>query len=171
VNGAEASSYLSVSRDVDRLDNVIAAGYPAIVIETDENYQRLMEGDMTAMPTVSFTDGIVTAMQHPSGADLILHSATVSPGNSGGPLVDRCGRVVGVNTFVRSEETYRRMNYALAADELMKFLNDNGLDVNEVAEVCGGAAPPAPEATVDDTAPEAAVEDTASDADQSDDSQ
>ena len=124
---ATAGSYLSVSNDVDRLDNVIAAGFPAIVIETDENYRRLMEGDMTAMPTVSFTDGVVTALQHPSDADLILHSAAVSPGNSGGPLVDRCGRVVGINTFVNSEETYRRMNYALSAAELVAFLSANGL--------------------------------------------
>ena len=29
---------------------------------------------------------------------MIQHSASTTPGNSGGPLIDNCGRVVGVNT-------------------------------------------------------------------------
>lgn len=50
--------------------------------------------------SASLTDGILS---HPFiGVDwpvtVLQHSATVSGGNSGGPLFDDCGRVIGVNT-------------------------------------------------------------------------
>ncbi|SMF66251.1 Trypsin-like peptidase domain-containing protein [Tistlia consotensis] len=141
-----ASASLALNTDVRRLEDVIAAGFPGLVVDTDERFARLKEGDMSAMPTVSFTEGVITALQRPAGAALILHSAAVSPGNSGGPLVDRCGRVVGVNTFVRSEETYRRMNYALAAAELETFLKDHAIDASESRGPCGPAGPSAPPA-------------------------
>lgn len=48
----------------------------------------------------------------------IQHTATIKPGNSGGPLLDENGNVVGVNTFFYS---YTR-NYAVHIDELMSLL-------------------------------------------------
>lgn len=44
------------------------------------------------------TDGVFTAFRKPEGGqeDVIQFSAPVNPGNSGGPLVDESGKVVGV---------------------------------------------------------------------------
>ena len=36
----------------------------------------------------------------PTTRPVIQHDASVNPGNSGGPLLDACNRVVGVNTFI-----------------------------------------------------------------------
>jgi hypothetical protein len=45
------------------------------------------------------TRGIVSAMRDIDGITLIQTDAAINPGNSGGPLLDRYGRVLGVNTM------------------------------------------------------------------------
>ncbi|MGD9294783.1 MAG: serine protease, partial [Roseobacter sp.] len=58
-----------------------------------------------------------------------------SKGNSGGPLVDMCGRVVGVNTFV-VQGPMRNLNFALATDDLLLFLQDTPADPVVSSEAC-----------------------------------
>jgi S1-C subfamily serine protease len=57
----------------------------------------------------TMTTGIVSAMGRVfpqesgfSTAEIIQTDAAVNPGNSGGPLLDSYGRVIGVNTFINS---------------------------------------------------------------------
>lgn len=50
----------------------------------------------------------------------IRHTATIKPGNSGGPLLDKEGNVVGVNTYFYS---YSR-NYAVHVEELITLLDN-----------------------------------------------
>jgi hypothetical protein len=45
------------------------------------------------------TRGIVSAVRRSGGIVFIQTDAAINPGNSGGPLVDKYGRVVGVNTL------------------------------------------------------------------------
>jgi len=127
VEGADDVPPLPLAPEANRLQPVIAAGFPQIVIAGDEAYQAIIQGDLSRVPTLAFTDGIVTSTQRPQGVALVLHTATVSQGNSGGPLVDQCGRIVGLNSFVRSESTFRRLNYALSAETLRGFLAEHGV--------------------------------------------
>jgi len=59
------------------------------------------------------------------GADLtgfwVQITATVSPDNSGGPLVNRAGEVVGINTMTLAAE--QNQNFAVARDELRLALD------------------------------------------------
>ena len=118
--------YLALTQSVGRLQGVVAAGYPTIVLETDLNYQSLVRGDAESIPEMALTQGVVTVVQNiDRPLPIIAHTATISPGNSGGPLVDACGRVVGINTFQRIDQSHAsRINYAIAAANLMSFLHD-----------------------------------------------
>lgn len=138
-----------------RLQSVIAAGYPGDILQSDEQFQRLRRGDVAAIPELAVTDGTVSAEQTISQqAKLVVHSAPISKGNSGGPLIDMCGRLVGVNTFVKTGPM-RSLNFALSSGDLTRFLADTGALPQVVTQACApqvqrpiapGAAPaPTPE--------------------------
>jgi S1-C subfamily serine protease len=130
---------LPLATALKRGDSVHAAGYPAFALETDESYRRLLEtADSASLPEIVETQGLVTALQNPEGElPLVLHQAEIDRGNSGGPLVDLCGRVVGVNTFGRlNAETGYRVNIALKVEALERFLTGAGIPVPAAAEVC-----------------------------------
>ena len=74
------------STETMRLQNVIAAGYPGVILDTDENFARLTSGDPGAIPALAVTDGIVNVEQNLGGVTrVIIHTAEISGGNSGGP--------------------------------------------------------------------------------------
>ena len=105
---------------------------------------------MTAAPALILTDGRINAIQDsPAGLKIMPHSAAISGGNSGGPLVDACGRVVGVNTFITTDrEQTAHVNYAQKVDPVIAFVRNNGAAVSEVAGPCtptepSAVAPPA----------------------------
>jgi pSer/pThr/pTyr-binding forkhead associated (FHA) protein len=51
----------------------------------------------------SFTEGVVSRALKIDDLPVIQHQAPISPGNSGGPLLDRCGYVIGMNTYKAGE--------------------------------------------------------------------
>lgn len=60
-------------------------------------------------------------------AYVIQHTAIIKPGNSGGPLLNKDGKVIGINTFFYDDS----LNYAIHVDELIKILNNNRISYNE----------------------------------------
>ena len=123
VSGVQQPSFnILDSQDSLRLQSVIAAGYPGDLMQSDSSFQKLRSGDRTAVPELAVTDGTVSAEQMLSPqSKVIVHSAAISKGNSGGPLVDMCGRLVGVNTYVKIGPM-RSLNFALSASDLIRFL-------------------------------------------------
>ena len=75
---------------LDERDKVIVAGYPGAAQRSDRDFGR-----------VSFAEGIVSKFTElDSSAGPIRHiqiTAPVNPGNSGGPLFNEYGQVIGIN--------------------------------------------------------------------------
>ena len=62
----------------------------------------------------SVTRGVASGMRTAGGATLIQHDAALNPGGSGGPLIDRQGRVVGVNSLTYADKP--GISFAIAID-------------------------------------------------------
>lgn len=63
--------------------------------------------------------------------DTILHDAAIGRGNSGGPLVDGCGRIVGINSFLSiSEGIDSTFAFAISASEVASFLVTSKIKVS-----------------------------------------
>jgi S1-C subfamily serine protease len=130
---------MPIRTDVNKLEHVVAAGYPGMVLDSDEGFRKLLAGDMHAAPDLNLSDGTVSSVQTSSfGMAEILHSATVLKGNSGGPLVDSCGDVTGINTFIEVDNTQSgHLNYSLSSRNLLDFLNKVHAPVSVRDGPCG----------------------------------
>lgn len=69
-------------------------------------------------------------------ADVIQTQTPISPGNSGGPLLDADGRLIGVNSFKSQGEA---LNFAVAVDDVRQFLSATTGRVAAAASTRGGA--------------------------------
>lgn len=135
---------LSITPVAERLEQVVSAGFPGFLLDSDEGFRRLSQGDLSAAPEIVTTEGIIARPARPTDAvPLLMHSADIAQGNSGGPLLDLCGRVVGVNTLVRpgSENNYHT-SWALGASGLQKFLESNGISATVEDGACSPNAQP-----------------------------
>jgi S1-C subfamily serine protease len=115
------SMQLSSQDDVEQGDEVVALGYPA---------------NASLQDNLSSTSGTVSVVKSsfnlpdPSAPPLdnvVQIDVALSPGNSGGPLVDKRGRLVGVNTAILTQlqgEPIQGQGYAIGVDRLKEIAGD-----------------------------------------------
>jgi hypothetical protein len=103
-------------------ENVVAVGYPlAGVVASSMN---LTTGSISALAGIG------------DDARMVQFSAPVQPGNSGGPLLDQSGHVVGIVTSKLSPlwtaahlgDIPQNVNFAIKASVVRDFLDSKGID-------------------------------------------
>ena len=107
---------------------VYALGYPGAADDFSQEFA-------TGVDSITVTDGIVSAVRQKQGggssnrgrSDEHAHQ----PGNSGGPLVDAGGRLVGINTFIMLEG--QNVNGSIHVQELLTVLQQNDIPYRKAA--------------------------------------
>jgi S1-C subfamily serine protease len=121
---------LAFSTTARRAGKISAWGYPHAVSRNDPKYQALVTGKAEAVPEPSYADGVISAVLD-RNPQIIVHTAPLSPGNSGGPLADEKGNVLGINTMISlDEDSYRQTSLALHASDILRFLKENAIEVS-----------------------------------------
>jgi serine protease Do len=109
---------LAPEADIEVGTGIVSIGYPGSVdLVTDVSFDpSFKEGSVSSKRTIG--DGLVEVYEV---------SAAVSNGMSGGPTVDRRGRVVGVNSFGIVGET-QPFNFVTPAAEVTQLMRDKGVE-------------------------------------------
>ena len=116
---------------------VSAVGYP---MNVDRAQGLSMSDIFESQPPVK-SRGFLSGARPSRQFDTILHTAPIARGNSGGPLLDSCGRVLGVNSFgADSDGTDAEFYFAVSTRELLPFLRANGVTARINALPCRSLA-------------------------------
>ena len=111
---------LGEAADIDVGDEVIALGFP-LGDELGRDY--------------TVTTGIVSSLRTHGSVERIQTDAALNPGNSGGPLVDRDGRVIGVNTSTATD--YEGISFAISIASVRANLDFLASGGNVLAQTGG----------------------------------
>lgn len=106
--------------DNNMSETFYALGYPARAT-AGTDFERYDKKDIVT------TSGMISRQTMVDETDVYMLDLEITSGNSGGPLVNSKGEVVGINTFSITDENYDRTNYAVCIDEVTRLI-----DVDEV---------------------------------------
>ncbi len=95
--------------DISAGSQVFAVGYPGTPSESFGETQLSLSGGYVSKLNAQF--------DYYGLQNMIQTDTALNPGNSGGPLIDDTGRVVGINTLGFSGAGLENVNYAIAIDE------------------------------------------------------
>lgn len=124
--GTVAPATLPLTPQHGKLMEVFAAGYPGMGLVQDAGFRAMVQGDLTAAPDMHQNRGEVRSTRERGTSTVIIHTADVQTGYSGGPLIDLCGRAVGINTFIEVDlKQSSKFNSALSSADLHRFLRRN----------------------------------------------
>jgi hypothetical protein len=117
----------------DETARVAAIGYPGSV-DLAENLSATDR--VSPIPAVR-TFGQLSGGRSRRDVDTLLHTAAMARGNSGGPLVDECGRIIGINSFGSlAQQNDAEFGFAISAREIIPFLRSNNVQPEITTDPC-----------------------------------
>jgi S1-C subfamily serine protease len=129
------------SDEVSTPETVYALGFPFI---TGHDAGMLVDWAALPIDDVNVTSGIVSQLTQKDGTDYIQHESKLSDGNSGGPLINEGGDVIGLNQTAVSlagPEYY----YSIASNDITNILDTLGIDYTPAGGVGVAPEPAEPE--------------------------
>lgn len=115
-------------------DEVYAVGYPLAADLTVQAVSSFRKEDATV--TTGSISRILT--ESGTGRKLLQTDTALSGGNSGGPLIDATGAVIGINTY--ASDLDQNLFYAVSVGELLPILDRNNITYT-MAEAETGTSP------------------------------
>ena len=108
---------LMPAENAQTADKVYALGYTGFTNRWDHNIDHTVD-DLTV------TDGIISRFMEleTTETDVILHTAPINGGNSGGPLITEDGAVIGINTYTVTSNADTRV-FAVYIDYAMDVMD------------------------------------------------
>lgn len=123
---------------VEQGDTVIALGCPGLVdnVSFDKYGSEITTTVGTVSKHMKFTER--------GNTDVIVHSADIAGGNSGGPLVNMKGQVVGLNTYGLTNSSSNTYSIAVYSDYVTDALDLEGIAYETDPLIGGEKSAPAP---------------------------
>ena len=114
-----------VIRDSDTVkagEKCLAIGYPDKAAEVDSNFS----GDISSQSVNSGVISNTNVVPSQKAYTTFQHDSFISHGNSGGPLFDKDGFLIGMNTLGREDTD--SVNYAIVSNTVMEILDEYDVD-------------------------------------------
>jgi serine protease Do len=132
-NGARLPTLGFYTGKIEDGSDVFAIGYPGGV----DIAQGLSSQDMLRPQVPVKTKGTISGGRSAKEFETLLHTAAIGSGNSGGPLVDACGRVLGINSFgTVSNGGDAEFFFAISDREVRTFLSRNNVPMRRIDTPC-----------------------------------
>ncbi len=107
---------------------VVGAGYKPLAIGNSTNAK--LGSEVTAIGTPRYTElnqtvtkGIISGLREIEGKEYIQTDVSVSPGNSGGPLINDKGEVIGIVSWKIGGGAYEGLSFAIPIKTALDKLN------------------------------------------------
>lgn len=119
------------SESMETGDRVYALGFPGIADAVADSNQYTVED-------ITVTDGVLSRYLTSEGRKEIAHTADINSGNSGGPLINELGQVVGINTHILYSTAQNAApdlrGYAIYIDYAMDALDQLGITYTDASK-------------------------------------
>jgi S1-C subfamily serine protease len=120
-------------RDIKKGEAAFAVGFPGVSDDFDFERKNVLES--------TFSSGLVSRSymgpfrRNGRSLEIVQHTAEINHGNSGGPLLDSCASVIGVNTLGVAEDN---IYLGSSSNTLGEFLSNLNISYTSARADCNG---------------------------------